>query len=107
MTVHAASAGDVLESRLVANNESSTAVIDQLALPQRLGNTSHTWTMYAEYSSNVLVRDLEFVAAASLMERQQPTAKALFDRMESVADHALRKLLDLCVDVIVQHALQM
>ena len=106
MHIGAALAREALQTRLVAYDETRTSVIDQLPVPQGLSDASDTWTMNAEHPCNVFVRELEPIPAAPFMKRQQPAAEPLFDRVKRIADHPLRKLPDLTVDVVVQGRLQ-
>lgn len=104
--VGAASAGNGLQSGLVADDEPCTSVVDQLPFSQRLCDAGHARAVYAEHACHVFVRQLEFLSTASLMQRQKPAAEPLFDRVERIANYSLRQLPDLTVDVVVQSRLQ-
>ena len=106
MHIGAAFARDALQTGLVAYDETRTSVIDQLPVPQGLSDASHTWTVNAEHPCNMFVRELKTIPAAPFMKRQQPAAEPLFDRVKRIADHPLRKLPYLSVDVVVQGRLQ-
>jgi len=101
-----ASASELLDSRSIGDHQSSASIVDQVSLAQTLGDTRYARPVDSKYTSDVLVRDLESVAAASALKCQQPTAEPLLDGMECVTDDALRQLLYLTVDIIVKQHLQ-
>ena len=83
------SARQFLYPDFVGDLETSPAVVDKISLSQTLRDTRDAGPVNSEHASDVFVSDLEFVATASSLERQEPAAKSLFDRMERVADHSL------------------
>lgn len=101
-----APAGELLETRSIPDHQPRTAVVDQLAIPQRLSNTGHAGAMDAKHACHVFVRHFEPIPATSLMKRQQPAAKPLFDGVESIAHDPLRELLDLTVYVCMENVLK-
>jgi len=101
-----ASASELLYSRPIGDHQSSTSIVDQVSLAQTLGDTRHARPVDSKNTSDMLMCDLELVAAASALECQQPTTESLLDGMERIANHALRELLYLAVDIVVQHHLQ-
>ena len=97
---------DVLETGLVTDHKSCSAIVDQFALAQSLRNACHARPMYTKYAGDMFMRQFELFTSAPLLKRQQPAAEPLLDRMKRVANYALRQLLDLAVYIVMKDPLK-
>jgi hypothetical protein len=73
---------------------------------QTLRDARNARSVYAEDPRHVFMRDSKFISLAPALERNQPAAKSLLDRMKCIADDALRKLFDLRIEVIMERNLE-
>ena len=95
-----------LESSPIRDHQSSPAIVNQLFVAKRLCNACDARPVHSEDSCDMFVRQPEPVAIAAILKCQKPCTKALLNGMKGIAHHALRQVLDLRVEVVVQNPLE-
>ena len=82
-------AGSFFQSLPVNYRDSSAHIFNQFSLCQFLGSQCNAFAAHAEHIGNKVVRHHQFVRVQAVVAEQQPTAKLLFDGMETVANSGL------------------
>ena len=77
------------ESQTVNYRDSSTHIFNQFSLRQFLGSPRDAFAAHAEHIGNKVVRHYQFVRVKAVVAKEQPTAKLLFDSVETIANGGL------------------
>ncbi len=82
-------ASSFFQSLPVDYRDSSAHIFDQFFLRQFLGSQCNAFAAHAEHIGNKVVRHHQFVRVQAVVAEQQPTAKLLFEGMETIANGGL------------------
>ena len=82
-------AGSFFQSLPVNYRDSSAHIFNQFFLRQLLGSQGDAFAAHTEHIGNKVVRHYQLVRVKAIVAEQQPTAKLLFDGMETIANGGL------------------
>ena len=77
------------QSLPVNYRDSSANIFNQFSLRQLLGSQRYTFAAHAQHIGDKVVRHYQLIRIQTVVAEQQPTAKLLFDGVETIADGSL------------------
>ncbi len=69
--------------------DDSASIFNQTSFGNSLGSQRYTFAAHAEHIGDKVVRHYQFIRIKAVVAKQQPAAKLLFDRMQTVANCGL------------------
>jgi len=94
------------QARSVKDRDAALGVQDEPQLSQLTQSRTHSFTTRTHHGGKRLLRYAQIVGSYAVVEKEQPSTKALFRGMKAVADSQLRDLSNQGSDVSQQQELQ-